>query len=151
MALDRQEQIEFLREHYEHPHKRGAAPNANAEVEGGNPGCGDIVRIYLTVDADGKTVKDVRFTGEGCTISQASASILMELLEEKDEYHTVAGLEEMDFGALQEVLGKETVRLRPRCAILSLDTLKATVRKYQREKLMRENGIDPATYGKPAT
>ena len=62
------EQIEFLREHYEHPYKRGARPSADAEVEGGNPGCGDIVRIYLEVEPDGTTIKDVHFTGEGCTV-----------------------------------------------------------------------------------
>jgi nitrogen fixation NifU-like protein len=145
--VDRQEQIEFLREHYEHPYKRAAVPQADIELEGGNPGCGDIVRIFLQVEPDGKTIKDVHFTGEGCTISQASASILMELLEEGGGHKSLDAIAEMDYEVLQEILGKETVQLRPRCATLSLGTLKAAIRKYEREKLMRENGIDPATYG----
>ncbi len=144
MDMDRQERIEFLREHYDHPHKRGAMPTADAEVEGGNPGCGDIVRIYLTIDDDGKTIKDVHFTGEGCTISQASASILMELMDEAGKPLTLEDVAEMDFSGMQEILGEETVKLRPRCAMLSLSTLKAAVRKYQRERLMREHGLDPA-------
>ena len=143
MDMDRQERIEFLREHYEHPYKRGAVPKADAEVEGGNPGCGDIVRIYLTVDEDGKTIKDVHFTGEGCTISQASASILMELLDEDGKRYSLDDVREMDFSGMQDVLGEETVKLRPRCAMLSLEALKAAVRKYQRERLMREGGIVP--------
>ena len=142
--MDRQEQIEFLREHYEHPYKRGAVPTADAEVEGGNPGCGDIVRIYLEVEPDGKTVKDVHFTGEGCTISQASASILMEMLDDGTAPRDLAAITEMDFSGLQEILGKETVQLRPRCAMLSLSALKAAVSKYRREKIMREHGIEPA-------
>jgi nitrogen fixation protein NifU and related proteins len=144
MIMDRQEQIEFLREHYEHPHKRGAVPTADVEVEGGNPGCGDIVRIYLEVDEDGETIKDVHFTGEGCTISQASASILMELLDEQDGHKKLDEITDLDYSVLQDVLGKETMQVRPRCATLSLGTLKAAIRKYQRQKLMREHGIDPA-------
>jgi len=147
--MDRQEQIEFLREHYEKPYKRGARPNATIEVEGGNPGCGDIVRIYLDVDDDGKTIKDVHFTGEGCTISQASASVLMEMLDEEEGGHpSLETVTELDYERLQEIVGKETMQVRPRCATLALGTLKQAIRKYEREKLMREHGIDPATYGR---
>ncbi|MHB8574988.1 MAG: iron-sulfur cluster assembly scaffold protein [Dehalococcoidia bacterium] len=147
--MDRQEQIEFLREHYEHPYKRGAKPDADVEVEGGNPGCGDIIRVYLTVDEDGKHVKDVRWTGEGCTISQASASLLMELLDEKEAGHpSLEEVTDLDYNVLQDVMGKETMQLRPRCATLALGTLKSAIRKFEREKLMRENGIDPKTYGR---
>src|SRR5690242_4726717 len=110
MTMDRQEQIEFLREHYEHPYKRGAVPNADSEVEGGNPGCGDIVRVYLEVEDDGKTIKDVHFTGEGCTISQASASILMELLDEEGGHKPLTEITELDYNVLQDVLGKETMQ-----------------------------------------
>jgi nitrogen fixation protein NifU and related proteins len=144
--VDRQEQVEYLLEHYEHPHKRGALPGADVEVEGGNPGCGDIVRIYLDVDDDGKTIKDVQFTGEGCTISQASASVLMEMLDERGQV-TLEQIREMDANELQDLVGKETMQVRPRCAVLALSTLKAAVRKYEREQLMREHGIDPETYG----
>jgi nitrogen fixation NifU-like protein len=142
--VDRQEQIEYLREHYEHPYKRGAVPTADVEIEGGNPGCGDIVRIYLEVEPDGETVKDVHFTGEGCTISQATASILMEMLDEDGGHHSLGQIEEMDYNTIQDVLGRETMQLRPRCATLSLSALKQAVKKYRRDKLMREHGIDPA-------
>jgi nitrogen fixation NifU-like protein len=147
--MDRQEQIEFLRDHYEHPYKRGAVPEPDVEIEGGNPGCGDIVRVFLTVDEDGKHIKDVHWTGEGCTISQASASLLMELLDEQDGGHpSLEQITELDYNVLQDVLGKETMQLRPRCATLALGTLKQAIRKFEREQLMREHGIDPKTYGR---
>ena len=148
--MDRQEQIEFLVEHYKHPYKRGAVPDADAEVEGGNPGCGDIVRIYLSVDEDGKTIKDVQFTGEGCTISQAAASVLMALLDESGPAKTLEDALQIDHNTLMGLLGEETVKVRPRCATLALDTLRAAIRKYEREKLMREHGIDPETVNQRA-
>src|SRR5262249_60136454 len=123
--------------------KRGALPVADVESEGDNPGCSDIVRIYLAVEPEGNTIKDVSFTGEGCTISQASASILMELLDEDGGHRTLDEVAEMNYRVLQDVLGKETMQLRPRCAMLSLETLKAAVRKYRREPLVRERGIKP--------
>ena len=147
MEMDRQERIEFLREHYTHPHKRGAVPTATVQAEGGNPGCGDIVRIYLEVEPDGKTIKDVHFTGEGCTISQAAASVLMEALDEDGGHKTLAEvLDGIHAEQMEELLGKETMQVRPRCATLSLDTLKAAIRKYQREQLMREHGLNPDDY-----
>jgi len=135
---------------YKHPYKRGAVPDADAEVEGGNPGCGDIVRIYLTVDEDGKTIKDVQFTGEGCTISQAAASVLMALLDESGPAKTLEDALQIDHKTLIGVLGEETVKVRPRCATLALGTLRAAIRKYEREKLMHEHGIDPETVNQRA-
>jgi nitrogen fixation NifU-like protein len=151
MEMDRQERIEYLREHYLHPYKRGAVPGADIEIEGGNPGCGDIIRIYLEVEPDGKTIKDVHFTGEGCTISQASASVLMEALDEGGGHKTLDEvLEHFNAEQMEDLLGKETMQVRPRCAMLALDTLKAAIRKYQRQQLIREHGLDPAAYeGRP--
>ena len=96
-------------------------------VEGGNPGCGDIVRIYLKVNGDGKAV--VTFEGEGCTISQASASYLAELANGK----TLDELDHFDHNDLIDALGREIVTQRTRCATLSLDTLRAAIRKRERE------------------
>jgi nitrogen fixation NifU-like protein len=146
MEMDRQERIEYLREHYTHPHKRGAVPTATVEADGGNPGCGDVVRIYLEIEPDGTTIKDVHFTGEGCTISQASASVLMEALDEDGNKTLQHVLDDIHAEQMEDLLGKETMQVRPRCATLSLDTLKAAIRKYQREKLMREHGLNPDDY-----
>lgn len=138
--MDRQEQIEILLDHYEHPRRRHPIPDADVTMPGGNPGCGDVITIYLNVDEDGKSVKDVSFEGEGCTISQAAASILMELIE--DEQWDLDNIVESDYNTMIEILGKEAVQTRPRCATLALGTLKAAVKKYRRDRMREEAGLD---------
>jgi nitrogen fixation protein NifU and related proteins len=126
--MDRQGQIEFLLDHYENPrHKEPLEGDGVVMVEGGNPGCGDVVRIYLSVNDDGKAV--VTFEGEGCTISQASASYLSEFANGK----TLDELAKMNHNDLIDALGREIVTQRTRCATLSLDTLRAAIRKRERE------------------
>jgi len=126
--MDRQEQIEFLLDHFENPrHKTPMDGDGVVMVEGGNPGCGDIVRIYLKVNGDGRAA--VTFEGEGCTISQASASYLAELANGK----TLDELTHIDHNDLIDALGREIVTQRTRCATLSLDTLRAAIRKRERE------------------
>jgi nitrogen fixation NifU-like protein len=83
--------------------------NFDVVVEGGNPGCGDIVKIYLKVD-DNQIVK-ASFIGSGCTISQVSANLLI--------YHK---------------LGEQFYLLRPNCASLAISVLKAAIKKYYRIK-----------------
>ena len=128
--MDRQEQIEFLLDHFENPrHKAPMEGDGVVMVEGGNPGCGDIVRIYLEVDGDARAV--VTFEGEGCTISQASASYLSEFANGK----TLDELSQIDHNDLIDALGREIVTQRTRCATLSLDTLRAAIRKRERERM----------------
>ncbi len=102
-------------------------------AEGGNPGCGDIVKIYLKVGDDGKAI--VTFEGEGCTISQASASYLMDEVNGKTLEEVLA----IDPETLMENLGQELVQQRTRCATLSLDTLRAAIRKREREQIIKNN------------
>lgn len=135
--MDRQEQIEFILDHFENPRRKGALPDADASVEGGNPGCGDIVNMYLKVDAQTGRA-EVTFEGTGCTISQASASYLSELVTGKSLEDILA----IDHNDLMEALGKEIVQQRTRCATLSLDTLRAAIRKREREKMLQATGRD---------
>jgi len=57
-------------------------PSADAVYNGGNPGCGDVVTVYLSVDGP-EQITRLSFEGEGCTISQASASMVMEMMQGK--------------------------------------------------------------------
>ena len=138
--MDRQEQIEILLDHYEHPRNRHANEQADVVMPGGNPGCGDVITVYLTVGDDHQTIKDVSFVGEGCTISQAGASILMELIE--DEGWTLDDIVNTDYHTMIDLLGKEAVQMRPKCATLALSTLKAAVKKYERDRMRHEAGLD---------
>jgi len=132
--VDRQEAIEYLLDHYQHPRNRGPIEEADVTMPGGNPGCGDIVTIYLKVDASGERVEQVTFEGEGCTISQAAASILTEMVDGK----ALSAIDEMDFNDMIDHLGREVVNTRPRCATLALGTLKAAITKYRSDKVRAE-------------
>ena len=72
---------DVILDHYKHPHGRGLR-EGQAEVHHVNPTCGD--EITLRVRLDGDVVGDVSYEGQGCSISQASASVLNELLVGKD-------------------------------------------------------------------
>ena len=128
--MDRQEQLDFILDHYENPRHKGPLADAEAVVEGGNPGCGDIITVYLKVDPDTEQVT-AAFEGYGCTISQASASYLMNEVNGKNLDQVL----EIDHSTLMDALGREIVQQRTRCATLSLDTLRAANRKREREQM----------------
>jgi len=112
---------EQILEHSKHPHNYGTLEGADISHEEHNPLCGDRVRIDLRV-ADG-VIADVAFSGRGCAISQASASLLTDELKGK----TVEEAKAIGKDELLELIGiplaKNPVRLK--CALLSLKTLKA--------------------------
>lgn len=139
--MDRQEAIEFLLEHYEQPQHNGALSDADVQMPGGNPGCGDVVTIYLKVDSETQTIKTATFEGEGCTISQAAASILLEQMQGQP----LSYVEGLDFGWMIDELGREIVQSRPRCATLALGTLKAAIKKYHNDKIRAQLGADAVT------
>jgi len=71
---------EIILDHYRNPRKRGELESPPAvKAEGFNPLCGDEIIVYLDLDDD--TVRDVRFGGQGCSISQASASMMSSAIE----------------------------------------------------------------------
>jgi nitrogen fixation NifU-like protein len=123
----RQEAVEFLLEHARSPSHHGTLEGADVTVVGGNPGCGDVVTVYLKVDRENDRVAQATFTGEGCTISRAAASVLMEQVQGVP----LAEIEAMDGNDLMDTLGRDVVRSRPRCATLALSTLKGAVRQYR--------------------
>ncbi len=127
--MDRQEYIETLLDHYENPRNRRAIDNAQIDYSGGNPGCGDIIHMFASVD-EHRRITDVAFEGEGCTISQAAASIITEMVQGK----TLDELDEMNYQTLVEELGSEVVAPRIKCAVLALGTLKAGANDYQRKQ-----------------
>ena len=71
---------EVILDHSRHPRHYGPLEGASHKAEGYNPLCGDRVTIYLRLDADGR-VADIGFEGKGCAISQASASMMVEMLK----------------------------------------------------------------------
>lgn len=125
--MDRSETLEYILDHYQNPRNYGEMPDADVSLQGGNPGCGDIVTVYLKFK-DGRLNK-VSYTGEGCTISQAATSMLTELLPGK----TLAEIEALDFHLMEELVGEDLVKMRPKCSTLGLDTIRFAARTYQKK------------------
>ncbi|HEV2461836.1 MAG TPA: iron-sulfur cluster assembly scaffold protein, partial [Ktedonobacterales bacterium] len=130
MPMDRQEAIEFLLDHYQHPHNRGPLADADIHLTGGNPGCADRVEMFAKVGPDG-LVEEVTFEGEGCTISMAAASYVTELAQGK----TLEELEDLSFETLIDDLGREVVMTRPTCATVALGTLKKGAHELRMKRL----------------
>ncbi len=140
--MDRQAHLELLLEHYQQPRHREKLPDADVAMPGGNPGCGDVVSIYLKVaraEGQPERIDKVGWVGSGCTISQAAASIVAELVNEGQP--TLDEILEMSYEDLVDTLGREVVATRPRCATLALGTLKAAVRRYRRDEERRAAGL----------
>lgn len=105
---------------YENPLNRGRIENADFSYEEDNPLCGDVVRIDVKFD-DRHHVADVKWSGEGCAISQASASLLTEEIKGK----SLEELKAFSKDDLLELLGIQLSMTRVKCALLSLKVLKA--------------------------
>jgi nitrogen fixation NifU-like protein len=136
--MTRQDYIEFILDHYNHPHHKGKLDDPDILVNGGNPGCGDIVTLYVHVDGN-DVITDAKFDGQGCTISMAAASLVMDKIIGK----TIAQVEAMDYNELLDELGREVVQSRLRCATLALDTAKAGAREYPSYKATGKKLIQP--------
>jgi len=72
---------QVILDHYKHPRNRGEFEDETIRVELNNPSCGD--RIFLQIKLDGDVIEDVKFTGEGCSISIASASMMTQSIKGK--------------------------------------------------------------------
>ena len=122
---------EILLDHYERPRNKGEVPSANIQEHLNNPLCGDEVTVYANLRDDGMGVS---FTGRGCAISQASASMLAERLagrsREEAEEEIEAFLQMMrteeneDLGDLVALKNVVQTPNRIRCATLAWDALK---------------------------
>ena len=109
---------EEILEHYRRPHNFGTLERPDASHEGSNPLCGDRITMMLSLSPEGR-VTDVAFTGRGCAISQASASLLTDELRGRP----VADLEALGSADVLGLLGIEISPARLKCALLSLETL----------------------------
>ena len=108
---------DYILEHYRRPHNFGVIESPTSSYEGSNPLCGDRITLQLGID-DG-VVQRVGFTGRGCAISQASASLLTDEIKGK----AVADVEAFRADDLLDLLGIEISPARLKCAMLSHETL----------------------------
>ncbi|MBC8253683.1 MAG: SUF system NifU family Fe-S cluster assembly protein [Ardenticatenia bacterium] len=113
---------ENVLDHYRHPHNKGELAQPTHTHQDDNPLCGDVIRIDLHAN-ENDVIDQVRFSGEGCAISLASASMLTEMLEGR----TLEEAKQLSKEDLLAALGIELGPARRKCALLSLKVLKGAV------------------------
>jgi len=135
---------EVILDHNRRPRNFGRLANANCCAEGFNPLCGDKVTLYLKLA--GSVIEDVRFEGNGCAISTASASLMTEALKGKtlDEVQALFGAVHalltvgddagpaVSLGKLEVLSGVREFPVRVKCATLPWHTLQAALRAEPR-------------------
>ncbi len=132
---------EVILDHSRHPRHFGLLAGANRTGEGYNPLCGDRVKIYLAVDNEGR-ISDVSFEGKGCAISQASASLMTDMIKGRtaadaeklmdDFLHLVkgedaGGIAPKDRERLDVMAGVSAFPMRVKCATLAWHTMKSAL------------------------
>ncbi|MQF69018.1 SUF system NifU family Fe-S cluster assembly protein [SAR202 cluster bacterium AD-804-J14_MRT_500m] len=140
---------EVILDHYRNPRNQGDLLNPDLQSRGFNPFCGDEVVLGLELDTNG-IVNNVGFTGQGCSISQAAASILTDLVQGKNLDQIVQlsqrfrelmrGQElednELDqMGDLEALQGVRNFPIRIKCALLAWATLEDSISEYRSTSL----------------
>jgi nitrogen fixation NifU-like protein len=124
MNLTQEEDIyqEHVLDHFETPYHRGPCPAPTHAHEDDNPLCGDSVRVELRIDPQGR-IEEAFFDGDGCCISQASASMLMERVDGK----TVDEVKQFSADDMLALFGARLTPNRQKCCLLPWRVLQAAV------------------------
>jgi nitrogen fixation NifU-like protein len=133
MAFD-QMYREVILDHYKNPRGHGIIEDADAQAEGVNPLCGDEVTISVAFEDDGETIGEVMFEGRGCAISQASTSMLMEMVKGRKASEVAT----MPSDELLEEVAIPLTPVRLKCALLGLGVLKVALHRAKGTPLPEE-------------
>ena len=142
--MDRQAYVDHLIDHFQNPRHKHRLEGADLQLGGGNPGCGDLITVYLKV-GEGEKIEALSFEGEGCTISQAGGSIVAEMAQGM----TLDEIKELGLSTMVEEMGDDVVKSRVRCATLALGTLQAAVDQYRRNRQLEAAGLAPEPVAAP--
>jgi nitrogen fixation protein NifU and related proteins len=112
---------ETILDHYKNPRNKGHLENPTVSVCAENPMCGDSLCLSLIISNE--VVTDIKFNGDGCAISQASASLLTENVKGKK----LEDIENIDQQTVLGWLGGEITPARMKCALLAYETLKQSL------------------------
>jgi nitrogen fixation NifU-like protein len=130
---------EMILDHYRRPRNKGTLENADASVEMKNPLCGDEIELQVAFDGEG--VRDLKFSGRGCSISLASASMMTQLVKGKSSGEidgirnkfrdlmlgNLADANDAQLGSLRALAGVARFPARVRCALLAWNALESAL------------------------
>lgn len=117
---------EIILDYFKNPRNKGSIDNATISATEDNPLCGDRINLDLLLDSKNR-IKEAKFSGEGCAISQASVSMLTERLIGK----TLPEIEKIPNEEIYEMLGITISPGRAKCALLGLITAKKAAITYK--------------------
>ena len=135
---------EVILQHYKSPRNRGELEGAHREVHMRNPTCGDEIRLQLKLADDGR-IAEARFTGEGCSISQASVSMMTQLVRGRSAaeasalaarftemmHGDAAAASDRALGDLRALAGVSKFPVRVKCALLGWNALDEALGRSQ--------------------
>ena len=141
---------QIILDHNKNPRNYHELPNATRKVDGYNPLCGDHYTVFL--ELDGETIKDIGFTGSGCAISKASASVMSTTVKGKtreeaeryfDTFHRLVtgdntGISTDELGRLAAFSGVSEFPARVKCASLAWHTLRTALENEAKEVVTTE-------------
>lgn len=120
---------EIILEHWKDPRNKGKLQDADMVIKDSNPLCGDEITFYFKFDNE--IIKDVKFEGSGCAISQAAASMLSEFVKGKNIYDIV----KLEKSQIEKMLHISLGPNRVKCALLPLKALKLGIYSYIGKKI----------------
>lgn len=132
---------QLILEHYRHPRNKAELPEKTVEIHMANPVCGDEILLQLRVE-DGR-IAEARFQGQGCSISQASVSMMTTLLQDRSVEDALAlvrrftelmhgdeeAAQDRDLGDLRALAGVSKFPVRVKCALLGFDALQEALKE----------------------
>ncbi|MFW6384537.1 MAG: Fe-S cluster assembly sulfur transfer protein SufU [Halodesulfurarchaeum sp.] len=127
-------------DHYKNPRRYGRLEDPTFSHRGHNPSCGDEIEFDVRLDDDGETITAVAFEGDGCAISQASASMLAERLPGM----TLDEVDDLDRDDVLEMLGVEISPMRIKCAVLPEKVVQDGADIYRGERERETTNLEEA-------
>jgi nitrogen fixation NifU-like protein len=125
---------DIVLEHFRHPRNVGKIDNPDGKATEGSPACGDMVSVYIKVDAEANTISDIKFESYGCASNIATGSIITELAKGKtlDEAKNITWKEASDaLGGLPKI--------KAHCSVLAVEGLRSAIQNYEeRHGLVKE-------------
>ena len=132
---------ELILDHYRHPRNKGTLASPTTRVEGYNPLCGDEVEVQMVIDPEG-IIEDVAFKGRGCSISQASSSMMTDAVKGRSKREALALLQAFkrmmtdpeqepaeELGDMEAFQGVAKFPVRVKCATLAWNVLEQGLEK----------------------